>query len=292
MNKAGILNRIHDMPPVDTEFLAGRWHRDRATLKGIRLEARVFLKSFTVPHHANRRFLIIGRARSGTTLLTRLLNGHSQITCDGEVLKRYMLAPAGYLGRLAGKNSAAAYGAKLLSYQMVQVHRMRHPEQFLEGLARSGVLLIHLQRDTFFQTLSLAVAQRRRQYHSDKGAQAPQERLRFDPQNFLDRILWSEALLEYERAALAGLEHIQVIYERDLSDPPAQSAILDKICTHLDLPTEPVNISLKKVLSSDPSRIMENYDEIRATLKAGNCGHLLPPVLPADAQTDQKARPQ
>ena len=287
MSRPDILTRIHDMPPVDTEFIAGRWHHDRATLKGLALEARVFLKSVFVQSNSNRRFLVIGRARSGTTLLTRLLNGHSRIHCDGEVLKRSMLAPAAYFDRLAGKSDAPVYGAKLLSYQMVQAHRMRAPDRFLRRLARSGVLLIHLERGTFFQTLSLAVAQSRRQYHSDKGAQAPKKRVWLNPQNFVDRIAWIEALLAYENAALERLCPMTIVYERDLSDPEAQTATLDRVCARLKLAPERISMPLKKVLSTDPSCTLENYDEIRATLNASGYGHLLPQSVSETASGEE-----
>lgn len=276
MTSTDIFSRIHTMPPVDTEFVAGRWHHDRVALGGFAVEARVLLKSLIVPRNPNRRFLVIGRARSGTTLLTRLLNGHSQIHCDGEVLKLNVLAPILHLDRLAGKSTAQVYGAKFLSYQMVQVHRMRAPQRFLGRLADAGYTLIHLERGTFYQTLSLFVAGKRRQYHSDKGASAPRELLRLDPQNFLDRIIWSEALLAYERAALAELEHIHVLYERDLIDTSVQLKTLETISTRLGVTPEPVDIPLKKILPTDPAKIIENYDEVRHAMTEGGYGHLLP----------------
>lgn len=291
MTGLDILTRIHEMPAVDTKLVAGRWHHDRATFKGIVLEARVLCKSLIVRRHRNRRFLIIGRARSGTTLLTRLLNGHSAIRCDGEVLKRYMLSPKLYLDRLAGKSDAAAYGAKLLSYQMVQVHRMRAPQRFLAALAEQGVTLIHLERETFAQTLSLEVAKSRRQFHSDKGAQAPSSRLEIDPQHFLQCLLWNEALLAYERAALAELDHMHLIYETDLADPEAQAATLNRICAGLDLPYEAVEVPLKKVLPTEPDNILLNYDAIREVVAAAGCEHLLPSQSGANHQEPRHDSP-
>ncbi|KPP83931.1 MAG: hypothetical protein HLUCCA08_00320 [Rhodobacteraceae bacterium HLUCCA08] len=271
-----VFDRVLAMPPVDTTYVAGRWHHDRVALGGYVIEARILLKSLTVPRNRNKRFLIIGRARSGTTLLTRLLNSHSQIQCDGEVLKRNVLFPGLLLDRLAGKSSAPVYGAKLLSYQMAQVHRMRDPHRFLARLAANGVVLIHLQRDTFFQTLSLTIAQKRKQFHSDKGASALKRAVPLDPVNFVERVAWSLALLEYERAALDGLDHMVIRYDTDLTDAAGQARTLAAICARLGVPEEPAETPLKKVLPTDPARIIENYDEVRDHLVAAGLGDVLP----------------
>lgn len=276
MNEPGIFTRIHELSPPDTRLVASRWHRDRIALGGFIVEARVFLKSLTVSRNKNRRFLIIGRARSGTTLLTSLLNSHTEIHCDAEVLHRNVISPLTHLDRLAGKSAAPIYGAKLLSYQMVLVHNMRDPRRFLKHLIDEGFSLFHLERETFFQTLSLTVAQHRKQYHSDRGATVLRDKLWFDPQDFAKRLRWNEALLEYERTALADLEHMRISYEQDLCDPHAQSETLRKICTVLGCSFEDMATPLKKVLPADPESILANYADIRRAAELDGCGHLLP----------------
>lgn len=274
--QSDILTRIHEMPPVDTTYVAGRWHRDWVALGGLMVEARVFLKSLMIPATQNKRFLIIGRARSGTTLLTKLLNGHSQIKCDGEVLHRHVFGPTAHLRRLAQKNATPVYGAKLLSYQMVQVHRMRDPVSFLKALSDEGVFLIHLERDTFFQTLSLSVAQRTRHYHSHKDLKTPKGKLTLEPQDFLKRLLWNAELLAYERAALENLPHIHLVYERDLSKPETQVETLARLCAALDVPPETIEIELKKVLPTEPAQIIDNTSDVFAAIKEAGYEKLLP----------------
>ncbi|MEL6959408.1 MAG: hypothetical protein AAGL89_10700 [Pseudomonadota bacterium] len=266
------------MPPVDTKYVAGLFHHDRATFKGISLEARVLLKSLTIRSKPNDRFLIVGRARSGTTLLTKLLNGHSEIECDGEILKRFMISPKAYFNRLANKSLFPVYGAKLLSYQMAQVHRMRRPDLFLRQLEDDGVLLIHIERETLSQTLSLAVAQHRRQFHSDRGAVALGRKLRLDCDDFVRRLEWSEALLRYERAAFAGIDHLKVIYETHLADPAAQITTLERICGRLNMAAEPVEMPIKKLLPTQPDGIIENFEEVAAAIRKAGFEQLLPQI--------------
>jgi LPS sulfotransferase NodH len=273
------IERVFTMPPVDTKYVAGRWHHDRATYRGFALETRVLLKSLTVPAHRNRRFLIVGRARSGTSLLTRLLNGHSQIHCDGEVLKLKVFAPQGLLDRLAAKSRAPAYGAKLLSYQMVQIQRIRDPGGFLGDLAARGYVLIHLTRETFSQTLSLMVAGTRRMYRPKAAPEPLAHRLRLDPEDFARRLEWNDALLAYETAAFSGLDHVAVRYEADLMDAARHGATLDRICAALGMPPEPVEATSRKMLPSDAGRVIENLDEVIAAAAARGLGHLVPRAL-------------
>ena len=159
-----IVSETLSYPPVDTTYVLGRWHKHSVSTIGIRMEARVQLSRMIRSQNTDvRKFLIIGRARSGTTLLTRLLNAHPNVTCDHEMLSRRVLSPVRLLNNLAAKSTSIAYGCKLLSYQMVQVQRFSDPLRFLHQLETSGFRFVHLKRETFAQTLSLMMAQSTKQ---------------------------------------------------------------------------------------------------------------------------------
>lgn len=271
-----ILTRVRESPPVDTRYIAGRWHRDRLTWRGVWIEARVWGASLVAPKNRDvRKFLIVGRARSGTTLLTQILNAHPDVECDREVLSKSVLGPVGHLERLAGKSRSRAYGAKLLSYQMAQVHRFRDPRGFLATLTRRGFRLVHLTRDTFSQTVSLATAQSRWVFHR-AGDAPPAAAAALDPQDFARRLEWSDLLLAYERHCLAGLPHLEVSYEADLLPTARHQATAERVFDWIGVPPAPVAAGLRKLLPEDPRALIENYGEVARAVEARGLGHLLP----------------
>jgi hypothetical protein len=271
-----ILSRVLSWPPVDAAYVAGRWHRDRVAWGGIWVEARVFGKSLITPRNeAVRKFLILGRARSGTTLLTDLLNAHPDVTCELEVLAKRVLAPFKYLERLAGKAPTAAYGAKLLSYQMIQVQQFRDPVRFLDTLHEAGFRLLHLKRETFDQTLSLAIAQSTMRYHQ-KDAGDKRDPVYLDPDDFLRRLEWSDMLATYEERCLRDLPHLALSYERDLLAPEQQQATADRIFGWIGVRPAAVSSRLKKILPAQPSEVISNYEEIAHRLEKSGLEYLKP----------------
>jgi hypothetical protein len=149
---------VHAIAPVGDPYVLGLWHKDRASWRGYAYEARVAAKAL-LRQGDPAKFLMLGRPRSGTTLLYRLLRQVPGLHCDGEVLHHAVLAPRAFLNRLAAIKQARAWGGKLLSYQMFEVQRIRDHAGFLEGLVEDGFLLIHIRRDTYAQCLSLSTAQ-------------------------------------------------------------------------------------------------------------------------------------
>jgi LPS sulfotransferase NodH len=274
---------------VDTRYVAGRWHPARVSISGIVTEARVAASSVLKPDNRGvHKFLVVCRARSGSTLLTQLLNANPQVTCGREVMSRRILFPRSFLGRLASKSGQKAYGAKLLSYQMVQVQRLGDPAGFLESLAGDGFKFVHLVRDSFAQTLSLYVAQDRKIFHQasqpGKGKASWQPRaeasslqaMSVDVAAFRRRLEWNKLLLDYEEYCLARLPHIRLSYESDLMKSDAHQATADKVFDWIGVPSAPVTGTLRKLLSEDPRTLIANYDELRTELVRAGLGDLLP----------------
>jgi len=271
-----ILIDIQKQAPVDTKYRAGRWHRDRATFRGLWVEMKVYGKSLISPQNKDvKKFLIIGRARSGTTLLSKLLDAHNQIECNGEVLHSMVLRPTDHLNRLAMKSKSSIYGAKLLSYQMVQVHRLQDPIGFLKQLNYKGFKLIYIRRSTFAQTLSLDIAQMTKAFHNNGDMEKKQSSFYIDPQDFLRRIIWSDMLLQYEQYIFNDIPHFTISYEQDLMGEANQHKMLHCLFEYLDVEPEITSSKLKKMLSSDPREVIKNYDQIANTLQTAGYGHLL-----------------
>lgn len=256
------------IPPGDP-YVWGRWHHDRATWKGYAFEAKVFLKSL-VRRHDTERFLILGRPRSGTTLLHRLLNQVDAIHCDREMLHHAVLNPRGFLNRLAGIKTSRAWGCKLLSYQMFEVQRIPDHRTFLEDLLSDGFRLIHIRRRTYDQCLSLSCAQANDQYHVRKGESGQTRHLSLDPARFVDQLQWNLAMLDYEKLLLEDLPHMIVDYETDLKSPTAHQPTVDRICKGLGLPSGPVMADLVR-----ENRRIDNLDALHAAVRAAGLGHVL-----------------
>lgn len=270
-----ITKRIFTYSPVDTKLIANRWHHHSLTTRGYKMEGKVFLRSKLRPKGKTRKkFIIFGRARSGTTLLGRILNAPSMVRCDGEMLQCGVLRPTSFLNDLARKSPEEVYGAKLLSYQMVQVQRIKDPVDFFQSLEDRGFLFIHLTRKTFAQTLSLTIAQKRSVYHR-KEKEKEQRKIRLDPEDFRKRIEWNEALLEYEAHCMSAFNPIRVSYEEDLATEGKRVKSIEKIFSLLDVPNQNVSTPLQKILPSHPSDILENYDEVAKHLTKSGLGHLL-----------------
>jgi hypothetical protein len=283
-----IVARVLSHPPMDTRYLFGRWHKDRATLRGIHTEARVWASGLlSASNHDVRKFLIISRARSGSTVLTRLLNSHPDVRCGRELLSKRVLFPVKFLHQLASKSPTRVYGAKILSYQMVQVQRFRDPVKFLTRLQAEGFQLIHIERDTFAQTLSLMMAQSNAVFHESDGTAGGKKSwvkrpmpdqsgpIHIDIEDFLRRLEWSQMLLAYEKHCLRALPHLAISYEKNLQGGDQQQATANRIFDLMALPPAPVFAGLKKILPQDSSTVIANYNALTAAMRARGFGDMV-----------------
>jgi len=254
--------------PVGDPYVLGRWHKDRISCQGYVREARARLKAMLRPAPAETKFLVIGRARSGTTLLVRLLNQVPAIRCDGETLHYAVLNPRRFLNDLAAGAGAPAYGCKLLSYQLLEVHPRLTPARFLDELTEDGFKLLHISRSSFHQSISLSVAQTTRQYTRSGGQAVAPTRVTLDVEAFIHQLRWNEALLAYERTLLANRPHIKVDYDSDLHSPDRQQATIDRLCEALGVAQAPVSAPTKRIIAEGYDETIANFAAIERAARA------------------------
>ena len=251
---------VHDIPPVGDPYVFGCWHKDRFNWRGYAFEARVNAKALWV-RNSPKKFLMVGRPRSGTSLLKGLLNQVDSIHCDGEVLHHAVMNPRRFLNRLAGIKSTPVYGSKILTYQFFEVQMISDPAAFLEALLVDGYTLVHVRRATFDQALSLSVAQAGHGYHIKTGATGSVQEVTVDEDRFANQLRHHAAMLNYETLLFSKLPHLRVQYEDDLKRVATHQATIDRICAALGVAPSPVMAELER---TSERRQITNLDSLRS----------------------------
>ena len=239
------------------------------------MEARVAASSL-LRRDRPTPFLIYSRPRSGSTLLVRLLDQVPGVRCDGELLGSFLLSPLGmlhHLPRRAGRD-CTAYGVQLLSYQVMEVHNVVRPLAFFDDLVRSGYCFLHLRRDSYGQTLSLAKAHASRKYFV--GAADPEREVRVDPERFLALLGWNLRMLDYEREVMSHLPHLEVDYDLDLLDAHRHRETVTRICDFLDIPQPKsfVETSMRRTGGAEGAIRLANSEELEAAVLALSLIHI------------------
>ncbi len=253
-------------------------HPDRLNFKNLPMEAKVWGKSF-LRSDRPKPFVIYGRPRSGTTLLVRLLDQIPDVRCDGELLHYFLINPAGFLARLprrAGPD-VKAYGVKLISYHLLEIQRVRRPLAFFDKIAAHGYSVIHLTRNSWDQTLSLAKAQLSGVYFSKSGSE-PQT-LRIEPERFLALLEWNEKMLSYERDVMKHVDHVPVHYDSDLKSAALHQPTIDRLCEYLGVQRADVGATLRRTGGKEGLQQVDNLDAIAAFVRKSALAHLVPQNL-------------
>lgn len=270
------LERLHGIQPVGDPLVFGRFHKDFLTYRGLALEARVRAKTLFAHSREGAKFLIICRPRSGSTLLCDLLGSTPDIHCELEMLHYKVLKPRSFLNALAAKRRAPVYGCKALSYQLVEVQRLRAPRRLFEALRRDGFQFIHLTRNTFDQCLSLTTAQATGGYFETAAPAGGKTaaRHKIDPDLFVRQVRWNDAMLRFEKDLLDEFSPVTVDYDNDLATPEAQQRTVDRLCETLGARTAEIKTRFRKVAKASFSDSVINSDEILQALRVAGFASL------------------
>lgn len=215
------------------------------------------------------RFFLYGDGRVGSELLVDLLDSHPRVRCESEVLHFAVRWPMRYLEGRARAAGTAAYGFKLLNYQLRATVRRGDPARLLAELVGEGWRLIHMKRaNVLRQAASALVSRHRKQWHSQKGERPLTGKVCLDCRELLRLMEAIERDVATDDAAVAELPHLETVYERDLLDAGQHEATARRVFQYLGLPPSEVSTRWAKVTPKRLSDFIGNYDEVRSAVSA------------------------
>jgi LPS sulfotransferase NodH len=222
------------------------------------------------PRPLPTRFVVLAQGRSGSTLLATLLDSHSMIRCEGELLELPRVGPVTFVENRARGGRHPVFGFHVKPYQLTKRQRVRDLPEFLQGFHGHGWAIVHLCRENVFnQAVSTFYARASGRYHFHaRDGEARPEAIVLDPEALIEKMRQRADLLMAERRALEGLPHVGVGYERDLFDPDRRAAALGRVTDFLGLPLERLSSDLRKAVRRPMSAIVANFDEVAAAVRS------------------------
>jgi LPS sulfotransferase NodH len=235
------------------------------------------------------QFVIVGAARTGSTLLVRTLNSLDNICCHGELLapeavrgyddgfdllaaskserdersKRLLLArtrdPRGFiLEALHSDNTATGFKALYSSF-----NDPRWPEVKATLLALPGLRFIHLiRRNNLRRYISEQILQSGGPNHSGAGGNSEKRlQVHIDIAAFLQNAAEMDAQTRHMQGLLADKAVLDIYYEELAADTPTS---VSRVCQFLGMDTLPSAIepALQKVGATDLRESVSNFQDL------------------------------
>lgn len=213
-------------------------------------------------------FLIFAQGRSGSTLLTELLNASPQVTCDREILERRVASPSAWAEASRLRHRGHLYGFKVKPLQLLHHQRVPSMEDWLVRMHHRGWRIVHLERRNLLRQTLSNIAAERYGFHRRAGSAGPaREPLRVDPAVLTFWMGFRAESREQERRALSALPHASVCYEDDLRDAAQQQATLDRLTAFLRVESGLASPTLLPANPGPLKQLIANYDDVRGALE-------------------------
>lgn len=224
-----------------------------------------------------KRVLIFGLGRTGSTLLEDLLQSTGYFEAHGELFRPsepLQLQPLDYFVEKAS-NCQKHFISHVKVYQMESVVQSElSKREFLEGLHQNGWQFIYLTRKNRLKhMLSSVRAQESSIYHTE--TVLPAFTTTVDCYQFKHGVQQLEKWEAEELELLENLPYLKIDYERHLENGLSHASTIKTILDYLDLPHRPFQTKLKKVIRGELSAIITNYDEFAEEMRAVGYGNYL-----------------
>lgn len=233
------------------------------------LELYAFLRFlFSRKFACDKKFVIFGEARTGSSLLVTLLDSLHGVTCKAELWIDPLLAPRRFIHHHYALCSGQAFGFKILPPQAARKQEQLGIENVLSELAGGGYKIIELSRDNILRmALSDIRAQSTGQWHRRKRtADAPVLAMEIDIEELFSELREIQRLRHDKQVLLEGLPTLKISYEKDLEDAAAHADTVRRIAEYLEIPYSPPETPLRRIQAAPLAETIANYDEIAAAL--------------------------
>lgn len=224
-----------------------------------------------------KRVLIFGLGRTGSTLLEDLLQSTGYFEANGELFRPsepLQLKPLEYFEAKAN-GCSKHFISHIKVYQMESVVQSELTKrEFLEGLLERGWQFIYLTRSNKLKHyLSSMRAQESSTYHTE--VRLPAFTTSVDCAQFkhgVDQLVKWEA---EELELLDKLPYLPIEYERQLENGLSHSSTIKTIMNFLELPQRKAETKHQKVIRGELSSIITNYDEFAKEMHTAGYGEYL-----------------
>lgn len=212
-----------------------------------------------------KRFVLFGRGRSGTTALVSMLDGVPDVRCEGEVLHDCVPLPRFHVLGRSARVDDPVYGCKILSYQLRDVQRLAaNGTGFIRRLHEEHEFsILYLRRMNLLRHALSNVRARKETFHRKK-SDSDRERpaIHVDPEHVIEWMDSSAELNVYEQEVLEDVPHLSLTYEEHIRRPENHQATVDTVCSFLGVESTSVESAYRKVAPPSLRAGVANYDEL------------------------------
>lgn len=212
-----------------------------------------------------KRFVLFGRGRSGTTALVSMLDAVPGVRCEGEVLHDWVPYPRRHVLGRSARIGEAVYGCKILSYQLRDVQCLPGDGTgFIRRLHEEhGFSILYLRRMNLLRHALSNVRARKETFHRKK-SDSDRERpaINVDPDRVIEWMNSSAELNAYEQEILEDVPHLSLTYEEHIRRPEGHQATVDRICAYLGIESTNVESTYRKVAPPSLRAGVANFDEL------------------------------
>lgn len=217
------------------------------------------------------KFVIYTRGRTGSTVLTDLINCHPDIFCDVEIFNfiysnNKVAFPLKYIDSCSKRASIygkTVYGFKVKISQLSIEHKYSDYEQILSELNRKNWKFIYLKRENYLRhKLSNLLITETNVYHLKENDEPYKKKIKVDCDLLMKAIKFGEEVEMLEKRSLKNIPYLEIIYEKDLFDKSNHQETANRIFEYLGLKTCNVYTDYKKVTPDNLEDSILNFEEL------------------------------